>query len=60
MGRKMGRVVLGRGHMALLPTGSADRFDAETPAALILQTLEGEATIQKWAEICQTASGEPT
>lgn len=53
-GRKMGRAVLGRGHMALLPVGAAYRFHADTPAALLLQSIEGAVTVQKWAEICQT------
>lgn len=53
-GRKMGRVVLGRGHQALLPVGAAYRFEAATPAAILIQTIEGDVTVQKWAEICQT------
>ncbi|HEX7877387.1 MAG TPA: hydroxyquinol 1,2-dioxygenase [Sphingobium sp.] len=52
-GRKMGRIVLGRGHMALLPTGSAYRFQAQEPGAIIFQTIEGPLTIEKWADICQ-------
>jgi hypothetical protein len=55
-GRKMGRLVLGRGHMGLLPKGSAYRFHADQSAAIILQTIEGPLTVQKWAEICQTAA----
>lgn len=53
-GRKMGRLVLRRGHMGLLPVGSAYRFHADRPAALLIQTIEGEVTVQRWAEICQT------
>jgi hypothetical protein len=53
-GRKMGRLVLRRGHMGLLPKGSAYRFQAETPAAMMIQTLLGPVTVQKWADICQT------
>jgi len=52
-GRKMGRIVLNRGHMALLPAGSAYRFQADVPAAVVFQTLQGPLTIEKWAEICQ-------
>jgi hypothetical protein len=55
-GRKMGRIVLNRGHMALLPKGSAYRFYASTPSAMILQTVQGPVTIEKWADICQTGS----
>jgi hypothetical protein len=54
-GKKMGRVILGRGHMALLPAGAAYRFHADQPAVGMIQTIEGPLTVQKWAEICQTA-----
>ncbi|HET7501301.1 MAG TPA: hypothetical protein VFK02_09875, partial [Kofleriaceae bacterium] len=40
-GKRMGRIVLGRGHMALLPKQSAYRFRAGAPGALIIQTIEG-------------------
>lgn len=53
-GSKMGRVVLGRGHMAMLPVGAAYRFQADTPSVLLFQTIEGAVTVQKWATICQT------
>ena len=53
-GRKMGRLVLSRGHMGLLPRGSAYRFSAEAPAVMMIQTIEGPVTVQKWADICQT------
>jgi hypothetical protein len=53
-GRKMGRLVLGQGHQGLLPAGSAYRFHANKPACILLQTIEGPTTVQKWAEICQT------
>ncbi len=53
-GRKMGRLVLSRGHMGLLPKGSAYRFSAEAPAVMMIQTIEGPVTVQKWADICQT------
>ena len=55
-GRKMGRIVLERGHMAMLPMGAAYRFHADTPACMLFQTIEGPITVQKWAEICQTAA----
>ena len=54
-GRKMGRVVLGRGHMALLPSGAAYRFHADAPSVAMIQTIEGAETLQRWAQICQTA-----
>jgi len=53
-GRKMGRVVLKRGHQALLPKGAAYRFSAERPSVLLQQTILGDLTRQKWAQICTT------
>ena len=55
-GRKMGRLILRRGHQGLLPRGSAYRFSAQAPAALLIQTIEGPLTAQKWAQICQTTA----
>lgn len=54
-GQKMGRLTLSRGHMGLLPKGAAYRFHCGDRAALMIQTIEGPVTIQKWAQICQTA-----
>ena len=54
-GRRMGRLVLSRGHQALLPRGAAYRFTAGSPACLMIQTVEGPETVQKWAEICQNS-----
>jgi len=53
-GRKMGRIVLGPGHMALRPAGAAYRFQAERPGVLLFQSILGPVTVQRWAEICQT------
>ncbi len=53
-GPKMGWVKLGRGHQALLPKGSAYQFRANTLGVIILQTLHGPLTVEKWAEICLT------
>ncbi len=58
-GRKMGRIVLRRGHQALLPRGAAYRFHADKASVLMLQTVEGPVTVQKWAEICQTGDWNP-
>lgn len=55
-GRKMGHVKVRRGHMALLPAGSAYQFrNAGKPGVLLVQTILGENTVEKWADICQTA-----
>ncbi len=55
-GRKMGWVKVRRGHMALLPKGAAYQFRSPKPGVLLLQTIKGDFTVERWAEICQTAS----
>ena len=54
-GKKMGVVRARRGHMTLLPAGAAYQFHAARPGVILLQTLVGRDTIERWAEICQTA-----
>src|SRR5437870_13018004 len=54
-GRKMGVVRARRGHMTLLPVGAAYQFHGALPGVVLLQTLAGSDTIERWAEICQTA-----
>jgi len=55
-GKKMGWMKVKRGHMALLPKGSAYQFrNAGEPGVMILQTIKGDMTVEKWNEICQTA-----
>ena len=54
-GRPMGRIVARRGHMALLPANAAYRMRADEPAAVLLQTIEGDDTVYRWSDICQTA-----
>ncbi|TMB30663.1 MAG: hydroxyquinol 1,2-dioxygenase [Deltaproteobacteria bacterium] len=51
-GKKMGRIHLKRGHQALLPKGAAYQFSAARPSVMIQQTILGDLTQQKWAEIC--------
>jgi hypothetical protein len=51
-GKRMGSILLKRGHQALLPKGAAYRFSAAKPSAMIQQTIAGDLTVQKWAEIC--------
>lgn len=51
-GRKMGRVICGHGHMALLPKGAAYRFHADEPSVILIQTIQGDVTVEKWADIC--------
>ena len=53
-GRAMGWIKARRGHMALLPKGSAYQFRSKTPGVLVLQTIKGDFTLERWGEICQT------
>ena len=54
-GRRMGVVRARRGHMTLLPVGAAYQFHSAQPGVILLQTLAGADTIERWADICQTA-----
>ncbi len=55
-GTSMGWVRARRGHMALLPAGAAYQFQAfGQPGALLMQTIAGPLTVERWADICQTA-----
>lgn len=54
-GPKMGWMKLGRGHQGLLPKNSAYQFRASAPGVLVLQTCKGALSVEKWADICQTA-----
>ena len=52
-GLTMGHVKAQRGHLVLLPAGAAYQFRAAELSVLLLQTLLGEESTEKWAEICQ-------
>ncbi len=52
VGARMGRLVLRRGHMGLLPANSAYRMSAATASVVLLQTIQGPDTIERWADIC--------
>jgi hypothetical protein len=54
VGKPMGTIKARRGHMALLPAGAAYQFHCDGVGVILLQTIEGEDTVYKWAEICQT------
>ena len=54
-GRKMGVVRARRGHMTLLPVGAAYQFHAARPGVVLLQTMAGADTVERWADICQTS-----
>lgn len=51
-GKKMGLIRLRKGHQAILPRGAAYRFVAAEPAVLLQQTVLGDLSVQKWAQIC--------
>jgi hypothetical protein len=55
-GTRLGWIRARRGHMVLLPAGRAYQFQSHgQPAALLIQTIAGPETIERWATICQTA-----
>jgi len=51
-GKPMGTIVATRGHQCLLPANRCYRMSADEPAVLILQTIVGPDTLQRWADIC--------
>jgi hypothetical protein len=54
-GQKMGWMRLKRGHQALLPANTAYQFRASRPGVIVLQTCQGDLSVEKWADICQAA-----
>ena len=56
IGKKMGRVRARRGHMTLLPAGAAYQFRASRPSVILLQTVAGNDTLERWSDICQTTA----
>ena len=53
-GKKMGWVKISRGHEALVPAGCAYQFRAVgDPGVMLIQSILGDVTIERWAEICQ-------
>jgi hypothetical protein len=53
-GKRMGRVTATQGHMTLLPAGKCYRFGCDAVGVILLQTIQGPDTIERWADICQT------
>ncbi len=53
-GRNMGHIIARRGHMALLPRGAAYQFHAAKPGVVLIQTIAGALTVERWKEICQS------
>ena len=54
-GRKMGWMKLRRGHQGMLPKNCAYQFRSAKPGVVIVQTCKGDVSVERWAEICQTA-----
>jgi hypothetical protein len=52
-GKAMGKITAGRGHLALLPAGKCYRMTAANPSVIILQTILGPETVERWSQICQ-------
>ena len=38
--------------MVLLPANAAYRMTADSPGVVLLQTIKGDDTVERWAEIC--------
>jgi hypothetical protein len=54
VGQPMGVIKASKGHMALLPADRAYQFHADRPAVIVLQSLKGPDSLERWAEICIT------
>jgi len=52
-GERMGHIVASRGHLTLMPAGSAYQFRASSLSVILIQSALGNESIEKWAEICQ-------
>ena len=53
-GQKMGWMKLKRGHQGMLPKNTAYQFRSAEPSVVVLQTCQGDLSVEKWADICQT------
>jgi hypothetical protein len=53
-GAPMGMIRAKRGHMALLPADSAYQFHSDQPGVILLQTMKGPDSLERWADICIT------
>lgn len=51
-GKPMGWIRARRGHLVLLPVGSAYRLSSKEQGVALLQTMAGELTRERWADIC--------
>lgn len=51
-GERMGIVKIKFGHQALLPAGAAYQFNASEVSVLMIQSIMGDESIERWADIC--------
>ena len=51
-GVKMGKITARLGHQVLLPTGAAYQMSSRKAAVVLLQTLSGQESVEKWSENC--------
>jgi len=54
-GKTMGWMKLKRGHQGLLPKNAAYQFRSAQPGVVVVQTCKGDVSVERWAQICQTA-----
>ena len=54
-GKTMGWMKLKRGHQGLLPKNAAYQFRSARPGVVVVQTCKGDVSVERWAQICQTA-----
>ena len=52
-GSPMGHVEASQGHLTLLPAGAAYQVQPDSLSVGLFQSVLGEESIEKWAEICQ-------
>ena len=57
-GPAMGRVVARRGHQVLLPHGAAYQLFSNAVSVVMVQTMAGPETVERWAEICVLEGAE--
>ena len=57
-GPAMGRVIARRGHQVLLPHGAAYQLASHGVGVVMVQTVVGPETVERWAEICVLEGAE--
>ena len=52
-GTNMGYIQAKRGHLSLLPANAAYQFRAKEVSVVLIQSVLGDVSVEKWADICQ-------